>query len=171
MRTRLNILVIAALLAAWVPALRALPIPPGPCPITGPPNLGLRMKDLNGKDVSLSAYKGKVLLINYWATWCVPCKIEIPGFIDLYNRYRRQGLEVVGIDVNETAATAKPYAASIKMNYPVLLANERQDVLEAFGHLEGVPMTIIVHREGTTCERHVGLTRKSTFEDAIKRLL
>jgi thiol-disulfide isomerase/thioredoxin len=171
MRTRLNALVIAALLATWAPLPQAQAIPPGPCPITGPPNLNLTMKNLNGKDVSLSSYKGKVLLINYWATWCVPCKIEIPGFIDLYNRYRKQGLEVVGIDVNETAATAKPYASAIKMNYPVLLADERDEVLEAFGHLEGVPMTVIINREATTCERHVGLTRKSTFEEAIKRLL
>ncbi len=162
---------LAALLAAWTPAPLAQAVPPGPCPITGPPNLGLTMKDLSGKDVSLSAYKGKVLLINFWATWCVPCKTEIPGFIDLYNRYRGRGLEVVGVDVDEPAATAKPYVAAIKMNYPVLLANEREDVLDAFGHLEGVPTTIIINRLGTTCERHVGFTRRSTFEDAVKRLL
>lgn len=142
---------------------------PGPCAITGQPNLNFTLKDLDGKDVSLTAYKGKVLLINFWATWCIPCRTEIPGFIDLQNRYRRQGLQVVGIDVDEDAALVKPYARQMKINYPVLLEQDHA-VHEAYG-LVGLPTTIIIGRDGTTCEQHVGFTRRSTFEAAIKKLL
>ena len=143
---------------------------PGPCAISGPPNLSFTLQDMNGKEVSLGAYKGKVLLINFWATWCVPCKTEIPGFIDLYNRYRRRGLEVVGIDIDEPASLVVPYARNMKMNYPVLLDGGRHDVHEAYG-VVGLPTTIIIGRDGTTCEQHVGFTRRSTFEEAVKRLL
>jgi len=167
MSSRWKVVAIAVALVAWAPAPSAQG--PGPCAITGPPNLGFILKDLNGKEVSLSAYKGKVLLINFWATWCVPCRTEIPGFIDLYNRYRRRGLEVVGIDVDEPASLVAPYAKQMKMNYPVLLEQDHT-VHEAFG-LVGLPTTIIINRDGTTCEQHVGFTRRSTFEEAIKKLL
>src|SRR5688572_25042282 len=104
----LKAVAIALLLMLLAPAPGAQG--PGPCKITGPPNLNFTLKDLNGKDVKLSAYKGnKVLLINFWATWCIPCRTEIPGFIDLYNRYRDRGLEVIGVAVDETEALVKPY--------------------------------------------------------------
>ena len=143
---------------------------PGPCAITGSPNLSFTLEDLNGKAVSLSAYKGKVLLINFWATWCIPCRTEIPGFIDLYDRYRKRGLEVVGIDIDEPASVVAPYAREMKINYPILLDGGRHEVHEAYG-LVGLPTTIIIGRDGVTCEQHVGFTRKATFEAAIKRLL
>jgi peroxiredoxin len=142
----------------------------GPCAITEAPNLDVTLKDLSGKPVSLSAYRGKVLVINFWATWCVPCRTEIPGFIDLYNRYRQSGLEIVGIAVDEPASIVGPYAREIEINYPVLLEGGRHEVHEAYG-LVGLPTTIIINRDGTRCEQHVGFTRRSTFEEAIKRLL
>ena len=119
MSNGLKTIAIALILMLLVPAPSAQG--PGPCAITGPPNLGLTLKDLNGKEVTLSAYKGQVLLINFWATWCIPCRTEIPGFIDLHNRYRDRGLQVVGIAVDEPASIVAPYAREMKMNYPVLL--------------------------------------------------
>lgn len=143
---------------------------PGPCAITGPPNLNFTLKDLKGKDVRLSDYKrDKVLVINFWATWCVPCRVEIPAFIDLYNQYKGRGLEIIGIAVDEKESLVIPYARDIKMNYPVLI-EQGHDVHEAYG-LVGLPTTIIISRDGATCEQHVGFTRRSTFEDAIKKLL
>ena len=168
MRNAVKMIAIGAVLILLAPASGAQG--PGPCAITGPPNLNFTLKDLNGKAVNLSAYRGKVLLINFWATWCVPCRAEIPGFIDLHNRYSRRGLQIVGIAVDEPASVVGPYAREMKMNYPVLLEEKRHDVHEAYG-LVGLPTTIIISRDGTTCEQHVGFTRRSTFEEAIKRLL
>ena len=167
MSNRWRAIAIAALLAGWAPAPSAQG--PGPCAIAGPRSLAFTLKDLDGKEVSLSAYKSKVLLINFWATWCVPCRTEIPGFIDLYNRYRGRGLEVVGISVDEPASLVRPYARQMKMNYPVLLEQDHA-VHEAYG-LVGLPTTIIISHDGTRCEQYVGFTRRSTFEAAIKRLL
>lgn len=164
----LKVIAIAVILMLLVAASYAQG--PAPCDITGTPNLDFTLKDLNGKDVSLSVYRGKVLLINFWATWCVPCRTEIPGFIDLYNRYHGRGLEIVGIAVDEPVSVVRPYTLEMKMNYPVLLEGERHDVHEAYG-VVGLPTTIIINRDGTTCEQHVGFTQRSTFEEAVKRLL
>lgn len=145
--------------------------PPACVASPAPANLGFTLKDLNGKDVRLSAYQGKVLVVNFWATWCAPCKVEIPGFKDLYSRYRRRGLEVIGIAVDEPPSTVAPYARDMRMNYPVLIGQHRQDVLDAFGPIVGLPTTIVVNRDGTICQRYPGFTRKQTFEDIVKRLL
>jgi peroxiredoxin len=164
----LKVTAVAILIMVLVPAPFAQG--PGPCVIKGPPNLDFTLKDLNGKDVKLSAYKkDKVLLVNFWATWCIPCRTEIPGFINLYNRYKGRGLEIVGVVVDDTEAAVKPYVRDMKMNYPVLL-EQGHAVHEAYS-LIGMPTTILINRDGTTCEQHVGFTRRSTFEDAIKKLL
>lgn len=134
-------------------------------------NLNFTLKDLDGKTVNLNDYKGKVILLDFWATWCAPCKIEIPGFIELYTKYRAQGLQVLGFAVDEPVSKVKSYSAQMKMNYPVLIGEGREDVQEAFGPLIGLPTTFIIDREGRICQSHSGLTPKSTFEKAIKALL
>src|SRR3954447_11962540 len=88
------------------------------CPADAKPaNLNFTLKDTTGKDVRLADYKGKVLLLDFWATWCGPCKIEIPGFIELYDKYRKDGLEVVGVVLLDKFENAKPFAVTMKMNY------------------------------------------------------
>lgn len=170
MVNRLAVIAIAVILAALTAATQAQNLNAAACPMTGPAHLDFTLKDLNGKEVRLSAYKGKVIVLNFWATWCAPCRIEIPGFKDLYNRYRRRGVEVIGIAVDEPVSTVEPYAREMKMNYPVLIEQERHDVHDAYG-LVGLPTTIIINRDGTICRRHVGFTRKATLEESIRRLL
>ncbi|MBI3047496.1 MAG: TlpA family protein disulfide reductase [Acidobacteria bacterium] len=133
--------------------------------------MNFALKDLNGKDVSLSAYKGKVILLDFWATWCGPCKIEIPGFIELFNKYRSKGFQVLGFAVDGPASTLKPYVDRMKMNYPVLVGEGREDVLDAYGPIIGMPTTFIIGRDGRICKTHTGFTTKETFEAQIQALL
>ena len=140
-------------------------------PDAKPANLNFRIKDLNGRNVTLSAYKGKVILLDFWATWCGPCKFEIPGFIELYRKYRSQGLQVLGFSVDDPVPTLRPYVKQMKMNYPVLVGLGREDVKEAFGPMSGLPMTFLINRAGKICKRHVGFEEKETFEQEIKALL
>lgn len=164
-------------LALWVTAFTtgdaAQPAPaPFSCPPTATPaNLNFTLKDLNGKDVKLSAYKGKVILLDFWATWCAPCKVEIPWFIDYQQRLGAQGLQVVGISVDDDWTVVKPYVAKQKMNYPVLQGAGRQDVQDAFGPIEVFPTTLLISREGKVCATHVGLSAKESFDAQLASLL
>jgi thiol-disulfide isomerase/thioredoxin len=135
-----------------------------------PANLDFVLKDLDGNDVKLSSFKGKVILLNFWATWCGPCKAEIPGFVELQDKYRKD-LVVVGYDVDDTAEKARPFVAEYKMNYPVLLGLGREDVQDAFGPIWGIPASFLISRDGKVCKRHMGIAPKETFEKEIKALL
>ena len=136
-----------------------------------PANLDFTMKDLEGKDVSLSSFKGKVILLNFWATWCGPCKAEIPGFVELQNQYGKDGLVIVGYSVDDEAPKARAFANEYKMNYPVLLGLGREDVQDAYGPIWGIPASFIISREGKVCQKHLGIAPKAVFEKEIKALL
>jgi thiol-disulfide isomerase/thioredoxin len=136
-----------------------------------PANLDFTMKDLQGKDVSLASYKGKVILLNFWATWCGPCKAEIPGFVELQNQYGKDGLVVVGYSVDDEAPKAQAFVNEYKMNYPVLLGLGREDVQDAYGPIWGIPASFIISREGKVCQKHLGIAPKAVFEKEIKALL
>lgn len=135
-----------------------------------PANLDFTMKDLDGKDVSLSSFKGKVILLNFWATWCGPCKAEIPGFVELQDTYKKD-LVVVGYDVDDTAEKARAFATEYKINYPVLLGLGREDVQDAYGPIWGIPASFLISKDGKVCKRHMGIAPKETFEKEIKALL
>ena len=129
------------------------------------------LADREGVARGFDYWSGKSLIVNFWATWCAPCRVEIPGFIDLYRRYRSRGVEMIGIAADEPPDVVRPYAREMKISYPVLIGRERSDVLDAFGGpLLGMPTTVIVNRDGTLCRRYVGFQKKQTFEDALKRL-
>jgi thiol-disulfide isomerase/thioredoxin len=136
-----------------------------------PANLDFVIKDMNGEDVRLSDYKGQVILLDFWATWCAPCRIEIPGFIELYDKYGPQGFVVIGFDVDDPVPAIQSFAAELEMNYPVLVGADRDDVKEAFGPPVGYPTSFIIDREGKICASHTGFAPKEQFEQEILPLL
>jgi thiol-disulfide isomerase/thioredoxin len=136
-----------------------------------PANFNFTMKDVDGNQVSLEAYKGKVVLLNFWATWCGPCKAEIPGFVRLQDKYRDKGLVIVGYSVDDTAEKAKAYAAEYKMNYPILLGEGREDVQDAYGPIWGIPASFIISKDGKVCRKHMGIAPEAVFEKEVAALL
>lgn len=135
-----------------------------------PANMDFVIKDLDGKDVKLSSYKGKVVLLNFWATWCGPCKAEIPGFVELQDKYRDE-LVVVGFSVDDTAEKAREFAKQYKINYPILLGEGREDVQDAYGPIWGIPASFIISKDGTVCRKHLGIAPKAVFEKEVVALM
>ena len=129
-----------------------------------------KLQDLDGKTVSSDDFKGKVVILDFWATWCPPCRAEIPGLIDLQKTYGKQGLMVAGISVDQGGADViKPFVEKFGMNYPVLVADDK--VQQAFGGFDAIPVTLVIDRQGRIVKRHLGLTEKDEFEAEIKPLL
>jgi thiol-disulfide isomerase/thioredoxin len=135
-----------------------------------PAKLDFSFKNTDGKKVSLSEFKGKVIILDFWATWCVPCKAEIPGFIDLQKKYGERGLQIIGLSVDDSQATAKQYAAQMKMNYPVLLAEGKDDVLKAYDPIPSIPVSVVIDRQGRIVARHLGIATMDVFEREISPL-
>jgi thiol-disulfide isomerase/thioredoxin len=134
-------------------------------------NLDFTVNDMNGKQVSLASFKGKVILLDFWATWCPPCKAEIPGFVELQQAYGGQGLQVVGVSVDDPVEKLPPFASEFKMNYPVLVGLGRDDLQDAYGPMWGIPTTFLISRDGKICRKHSGLVGKDRYEQDIKALL
>ena len=135
--------------------------------------LDFTLKDMNGVDVKLASFKGKPIVVNFWATWCGPCRAEIPSLVELQSKYNTAGTEVVilGVSVDDPVEKLKPYASQMKMNYPVLVGNGRDDVQDAFGPLWGIPVTVFIGRDGKIAKKHSGIASKEQFEQEIKALL
>jgi thiol-disulfide isomerase/thioredoxin len=132
------------------------------------PNFSLKSYD--GKIVELAKLKGKVVIVNFWATWCPPCRAEIPDFIKVYDAYKSKGLEIVGIALDEDGwPKVKPFAEKNKINYPVVLGNA--EVVQQYGGIEGIPTTFIVDKKGNIVDRQVGMLTKSMLEQKIRLLL
>jgi thiol-disulfide isomerase/thioredoxin len=132
--------------------------------------LHFALKDLNGVDVKLASFKGKVILVNFWATWCGPCKVEIPDLIELQREYPDQ-LVILGMDLLDEWSRVKPFADTLKVNYPLLDANNRKDVEDAFGPMWGLPTTVIIGRDGKVAKRHSGIATKEQFKQYVESLL
>ena len=137
-----------------------------------PAPLYFTLKDMNGVDVRLAAFKGKPIIMNFWATWCGPCRAEIPSLVELQKQYSAEGGDVVilGISVDDPVEKLKPYAAQMKMNYPVLVGDGREDVEKAYPWI-GLPNTFIIGRDGTVCRQRTGMATKEQVESLIKGLL
>ena len=128
------------------------------------------LKNAKGDDVSLESYRGKVVLLNFWATWCGPCKTEIPWFIDLENQYAAKGFTVLGVSMDEDGwKVVNPYVASQKMNYPVLLGDEKVNRL--FGGIDALPTTMVIGKDGRFAYIHYGLISKAEYNEEIRTLL
>jgi cytochrome c biogenesis protein CcmG/thiol:disulfide interchange protein DsbE len=134
-------------------------------------NLDFTVKDMHGAKVRLADYKGKVILVNFWATWCAPCKVEIPAFIELYDQYKDKGLVVLGVSGDDDAETLRTFANEWKINYPMLIGRDEEKLFDAYGPIYGYPTSVIVGRDGAVCGRHVGPATKEEFEREIKALL
>jgi cytochrome c biogenesis protein CcmG/thiol:disulfide interchange protein DsbE len=129
------------------------------------------VKDMNGTDVRLADFTGKAILLNYWATWCGPCKVEIPAFVELYDKYKDQGFVILGVSTDDDPETLRAYAKDLKMNYPVLVGRDHEALLEAFGPVWGLPTSFFIGRDGAVCGKHMGPATKEEFEREIKALL
>jgi thiol-disulfide isomerase/thioredoxin len=142
------------------------------CPADAKPaKLDFTMKDVEGRDVTLQSFKGKVIVLDFWATWCGPCKVEIPHFIEFQDKYGPKGLQVVGISVDDPVDKLAPYVKDMKMNYTILQGLGHDDVQDAYGPIMGIPVSVVISREGKVCATHTGLTGKDVFEREIQALL
>ena len=159
------IVLAAAALLAWI-SLRH-PSAPRQAELRGAPDFSLT--SLSGQPLSLSTYRGKVVVLDFWATWCEPCKTEIPHFIDMQNRYAGQGLRVIGISMDDEEKPVRDFQQQFKMNYPVAIGNAK--LAESYGGILGLPITFVIDRQGRIYKRHIGQTEPSVFEGEVRKLL
>lgn len=147
--------------------------------VAGTPAPEVKLKDLNDKDVTLAQYKGKIVLVNFWATWCEPCQVEIPWLIEMQQKYADKGFTVLGVDVdNEGKSAVAPFVAKevfnvngkkLPMNYPILLGND--DVADKFGGLLGYPTSFLISRDGKIIKKIQGLISYEEITKAIESQL
>jgi peroxiredoxin len=130
---------------------------------------GFALNDSTGAPVRLSGYKGKVVLLNFWATWCHGCKLEIPWFVEFESRFKDSGLDVIGVSMDDDGwKSVKPYLEQKKLNYPVVIGSE--DLARQYG-LTSMPMTVLIDRQGKIAALHTGVVDKAACEDEIRKLL
>ena len=128
------------------------------------------LESLDGKTTRLSDFRGKAILLNFWATWCGPCKIEMPWFVDLQNQYGSQGLQIVGVAMDDASKEdIAKFAKDMGVNYPVLIGKEA--VGDAYGGVPALPETFLIARDGKIMDKIIGLRGKAEIEDAIKKAL
>ena len=128
------------------------------------------LKDADGNPVNLTDYRGKVVLVNFWATWCGPCEVEIPWFVEFEQKYRDQGFAVLGLSMDDDGWKAvRPYIASHKINYRVMIASEV--VSQQFGDIDSLPTSFVLDRQSRIATNHVGLVDKRDYQNEILKLL
>jgi len=156
----LAVLSIALLLAAKTsPAAEPKPVAPN-----------WQLRDINGKPINLADFKGKVVILDFWATWCPPCRQEIPGFVTLQRKYQDKGLVIIGVSLDQQGpGVVKPFVRELGMNYPVVMGDEK--IVSDYGGIEAIPTTFIIDRQGEVVTAHQGFTDNATFEAEIRPLL
>ncbi len=150
----------------WIaPALRTQAMTNGDHPDAPP----ISLMDIEGKKLDLADYKGKVVVLDFWATWCGPCRIEIPGLIELQSKYANRGFSVIGISMDDESGSVVDFYREFKMNYPVAVGNQR--VGELYGGIFGLPTTFLIGRDGRIYAKHTGATSPAVMEDEVQQLL
>jgi peroxiredoxin len=157
------------LLTAVVAALfffgpvRAGPVTPAPAP-------GWELKDVDGKPVNFSRFKGKVVVLDFWATWCGPCRAEIPGYVKLQDKYKDKGLVIIGVSLDQAGPeVVKKFIGDFHLNYQVVMGDDA--VVEAFGGVDGIPTTFLIDRTGTIRDKKVGAMETAEYEKVLLQYL
>jgi thiol-disulfide isomerase/thioredoxin len=139
-------------------------------PMKGKPAPGFTLVNLEGKKVSLSDYRGRPLIVNFWATWCAPCKLEMPWFEEFRQKYRGQGFEILGIAEDDAPKDEiEKTAKKINVTYPILLTDGK--VAPAYGGVDQLPMSFYIDRKGVVVTQTIGLASKDEVEANIKKLV
>jgi thiol-disulfide isomerase/thioredoxin len=142
----------------------------GPNDLKGKPAPEFALQTLDGKSLRLSDFRGKAVLLNFWATWCQPCKIEMPWFVELQKQYAPQGLQVLGVAMDDASPEdIGKFAKDLGVDYPILLGKEA--VGDAYGGLPFLPATFYIGRDGKVVDKVFGLKGKDEIEDNIKKAL
>ncbi len=150
----------------WIaPALRTQAMSGGDHPDAPP----ISLTDIGGKKLDLADYKGKVVVLDFWATWCGPCRIEIPGLVEMQDKYASQGFSVIGISIDDEPGSVVEFYKEFKMNYPVAVGNPR--VGELYGGIFGLPTTFLIGRDGRIYAKHTGATNPAVIENEVQQLL
>jgi len=128
------------------------------------------LRSLEGRTVRLSDFRGKVVLLNFWATWCGGCRVEMPWLVELYRQYRPQGLEIVGVSMDDAGEDViAKFTRAKNVNYTIVKGNEA--VARAYGEVQLLPQTFLINRDGTIAGHVTGVPNRSDFENTIRQLL
>ena len=156
----------------WVLAPTATPggpiATPAPAPVTGAPAPDFTLTDLAGQPVQLSSLKGQVVLINFWATWCIPCRAEMPAIQQAYNARKDQGFTVLAVNLNEPVPDVQSYVTSLNVNFPVLL--DAGDSISNLYRVRGYPTSFFIDRGGTVAIENVGMMTATQLADNLAKL-
>lgn len=126
------------------------------------------LQDIDGKRWSLAEQRGRVVLVNYWGTWCPPCRQETPGLVRLANEYRGKGVEVAGISLDEDLTAVREFVAEYHISYPILLPSNAENLTTT---IESIPVSLLYDRQGRVAKRYVGAVSEATFKRDVEQLL
>jgi thiol-disulfide isomerase/thioredoxin len=179
MRKRWNLLLVLVVVASFAAVFSGCKSDGASRPKTLANEPEVTFKDLQGKDVPLAGLKGKVVVVNFWATWCEPCQVEIPWMIGFQQKYADKGFTLLGVAMDEEGKSAvEPFVQKsqfdvdgkkMAMNYPIMLGND--DLAAKFGGLLGLPTSIVISRDGKVVKRYIGLASQDDLDKEIKSLL
>lgn len=151
---------IIALTAGLAPLAAIVPNQPAPA---------FTLKSLDGKTLALAELKGKVVVVNFWATWCPPCRAEIPDFVEFYSQNKAKGLEIVGVSVDEmTPQQLRPFVDQNKMSYPIALVTDK--ILKDYGPIRAIPTTFVIDKKGIIRHAEEGMMDKQTLTALFQKL-